>query len=116
MQVSIAARHGYLSEASQDKLKEKVEKIGRYFDRRMSIEVVVELKNEHIPEVEIMVSAEHKHNFVAHDKADKLFTAVDSAVQKIGQQLRKYKEKVQKRHRKAEQRRQDYTEDLPIEG
>ena len=116
MQVSIAVRHGHLSEASQEKLKEKVEKIGRYFDRLMSIEVVVELKNEHIPEVEIMVSAEHKHDFVAHDKADKLFAAVDSAVQKIEQQLRKYKEKLQKRHRKAEQRRQDHAEDLPIEG
>ena len=107
MQVSIAVRHGHLSEAAQEKLKEKVGKIGRYFDRLMAIEVVVDLKDEHVPEVEIMVSAEHKHDFVAHDKGDKLFSAVDSAVQKIEQQLRKYKEKVQKRHRNPDQRRQE---------
>ncbi|MCG8451387.1 MAG: ribosome-associated translation inhibitor RaiA [Pirellulales bacterium] len=116
MQISIAVRHGHLSEASQDKLKEKLEKIGRYFDRLMAIEVVVELKDEHAPEVEIRVSAEHKHDFVARDTADKLFSAVDSTVQKIEQQLRKYKEKLQKRHRNPEQRRQDIpTESLPAE-
>ena len=113
MQVSIAVRHGHLSEASQDKLKEKVERVGRYFDRLMAIEVVVDLKNEQAPEVEIRVSAEHKHDFVARDKGDKLFPAVDSAVQKIEQQLRKYKEKVQKRHRNPDQRRQEIPDELP---
>jgi putative sigma-54 modulation protein len=115
VQISIAVRHGHLSEAAQDKLKEKVARVGRYFDRLMAIEVVVDLKDEHVPEVEIMVSAEHKHDFVARDKGDKLFSAVDSAVQKIEQQLRKYKEKVQKRHRSPDQRRQELTEEVTDE-
>ena len=110
MQVSLAVRHGHLSEASQTKLREKVEKISRFFDRLMAIEVVVDLKDEHAPEVEIMVSAEHKHDFIAQDSAEKLFSAVDSTVQKIEQQLKKYKEKVQKKHRQFDQRR---SPDLP---
>ncbi|MCH2113531.1 MAG: ribosome-associated translation inhibitor RaiA [Pirellulales bacterium] len=101
MQISIAIRHGHLSEASQEKLREKVARVGRYFDRLMAIEVVVELTNEQAPRVEIMVSAEHKHDFVAHGTAKKFFPTVDSAVQKIEQQLRKYKDRVQKRHRNA---------------
>ncbi|MEM8944083.1 MAG: HPF/RaiA family ribosome-associated protein, partial [Planctomycetota bacterium] len=57
------------------------------------------------PSVEIMVSAEHKHDFVASDSAESLISATDGAVQKIEQQLRKYKEKVQQKHRNSQQRR-----------
>jgi putative sigma-54 modulation protein len=107
VQQSIAVRHGQLSEDTQASIKSKTEKISKLFDRVMSIEVVVELKNTQVPEVEIMVSAEHKHDFVATAKAESLLAAVDSAVQKIEQQLRKYKDQVQQRHRGGGQRRQE---------
>ena len=107
VQQSIAVRHGHLSEASQDKIKGRVEKLSRFFDRLMSMEIVVDLSDEQHPEVDIKVSAEHKHDFVAHDKADSLMAAVDGAVQKLEQQLRKYKEKVQERSRNTHVRRQE---------
>lgn len=99
MQISISVRHGRLSEASQEKLKAKAEKFGRLFDRLMAIELVIELKNEQSPEVAINVSAEHKHDFVAHATADTLLGAFEGAASKIEQQLRKYKERVVERHR-----------------
>ncbi len=99
MQISISVRHGHLSEASQEKLKAKAEKFGRIFERLMAIELVVDLKHEHSPQVGINVSAEHKHDFVAHADAESLLSAFDSAAGKIEQQLRKYKERVQERHR-----------------
>lgn len=99
MQVSISVRHGHLSEASQEKLKAKAEKFGRLFERLMAIELVVDLKDEQTPEVAINVSAEHKHDFVAHASADSLLSSFDSAAGKIEQQLRKYKERVVERHR-----------------
>ncbi len=99
MQISISVRHGHLSEASQEKLKAKAEKFARIFERLMSIEVVVDLSNEQSPKVGINVSAEHKHDFVSHADAESLLTAFDNAAQKIEQQLRKYKERVQERHR-----------------
>lgn len=105
MQVSISVRHGQLAESTQNKLKSKAEKLNRYFDRIMSIEIVVDLKEEQKPSVEIMVSAEHKHDFVASAAAESLISATDSTVQKIEQQLRKYKEKVQQKHRNSQQRR-----------
>jgi len=107
VQVSIAVRHGHLGEASQDKLKAKAEKLARIFDRLMSIEVIVDLSNEQSPEVDIKVSAEHKHDFVAHSKSESLMGAFDSSIQKIEQQLRKYKERVQERHRNSQSRRQE---------
>ena len=105
MQVSISTRHGHLSEATQDKLRAKAEKLGRFFDRLMAIEIVVDLKDPAEPKVDVNVSAEHKHDFVAHEQADNLWAAVDAATSKIEQQLRKYKERVQERSRNPEARR-----------
>lgn len=99
LQVSISARHGHLSEASQVKIRAKVEKLTRIFDRLTAIEVTVNLEHEETPHVDLRVSAEHKHDFAAADQSDNLMASVDSVVHKMEQQLRKYKEKIQHRGR-----------------
>ena len=109
MQISITARHGHLSEASQEKIKAKVEKLVKYFERIMAIEVVIDLQDETNPGVEIMVSAEHKHDFVAADRSPSLQNSLDATVHKLEQQLRKYKEKVQERSRGGSPRRQEFS-------
>jgi putative sigma-54 modulation protein len=60
--------------------------------------------------VDLKASAEHKHDFVATCQADELMAALDIAVQKVEQQLRKYKEKIQDRHRGAGHRRHEVAE------
>jgi putative sigma-54 modulation protein len=107
VQLDISIRHGRLSEASQAKLKQKAEKLGRFFERLTAIEIIVDLSDEQSPQVDIKVSAEHKHDFVAHEQSDGLMKAFESAVQKIEQQLRKYKERVQERNRNPQLRRQE---------
>ena len=109
MQIQISTRHGQLSEASQQKISGKAEKLLRIFERLTSIAVVVDLKDDQQPKVDVQVSAEHKHDFVAHDQSDNLMGSVDAALEKIEQQLRKYKEKVQERHRSGEPRRFEAT-------
>jgi len=106
VQLSIATRHGHLSEASQEKLKAKAEKLSRIFDRLTSIQMTVDLKDPHNPKVDLNVSAEHKHDFVAHEQSDNLLAAVDAVISKVEQQLRKYKEKVQQKHREPDAKRQ----------
>ncbi len=105
MQVSISVRHGQLAESTQSKLKSRAERLSRFFDRLMAIEIVVDMQDEQKPAVEILVSAEHKHDFVASDRSENLTSAMDAVVQKIEQQLRKYKEKKQQKHRNSQQRR-----------
>jgi putative sigma-54 modulation protein len=105
VQVSISTRHGHLSEPTQEKIRAKAEKLGRFFDRLMSIEVIVDLKDAQKPTVDVNVSAEHKHDFVAHEQSENLLAALDACVQKIEQQLRKYKERVQNKHRNPDVRR-----------
>jgi putative sigma-54 modulation protein len=60
-----------------------------------AIEVTVDLGHAEAPSVELLVSAEHKHDFVATDRAANMLTAVEGAVQKVEQQIRKYKERIQ---------------------
>ncbi|HEX6962652.1 MAG TPA: ribosome-associated translation inhibitor RaiA [Lacipirellula sp.] len=112
MQLSITARHGHLTEATQEKLKAKAEKLSRIFERLMAIEIVVDLNNSQRPKVDLKVSAEHKHDFVAHEQGDSLVGAVEAAVSKVEEQLRRYKERVVERHRNPDARRQE----IPVTG
>jgi putative sigma-54 modulation protein len=98
VQIKISARHGHLSEASQEFIREKAEKLLRFFERLTSIEVTVDLKNE-TKTVEFLVSAEHKHDFVARETNNDILAAVDLVVDKLEGQLRRYKEKVQDHRR-----------------
>lgn len=98
MQIKISARHGHLSEATQQYIREKAQKLLRTFERLTFIEVTVDLQNDN-KMVEFVVSAEHKHDFVASEHANDILAAVDLVVDKLQQQLRKYKEKVQDRRR-----------------
>jgi putative sigma-54 modulation protein len=100
VQINIAVRHGHLSAATQSKITAKVSRLSRYFDRLTAIEVMVDLEHETTPLVDIRVDAEHKHDFVATEQSGDLWRSIDGAVQKLEQQLRKYKEKVLGRHRK----------------
>ena len=98
-----------MSEASQEKISAKAEKLTRIFERLTAIEVIVDLTDEATPRVDLKVSAEHKHDFVAHDQSDNLMGSVDAVVHRLEQQLRKYKEKVQERHRSNDSRRRETT-------
>jgi putative sigma-54 modulation protein len=112
VQVRISTRHGQLSDASQTKISNKVEKLSRIFDRLTSIDVTVDLENQDTPSVDLRVSAEHKHDFVATDRSSTLMGSLDLAIHKMEQQLRKYKEKIQNRHRNSALRGSE----IPVEA
>jgi putative sigma-54 modulation protein len=107
VQIQVSTRHGQLSEATQQKISAKVEKLTRIFERLTAIAVVIDLTDEAKPKVDLQVAAEHRHDFVAHEQSDNLMASVDGVVHRMEQQLRKYKEKVQDRHRSGEPRRQE---------
>lgn len=99
MQIKISARHGHLSEPTQEFIREKAQRLLRIFERLQSIEVTVDLQNE-LKTVEFLVSAEHKHDFVAHESNGDILTAVDSVIDKLESQVRRYKEKIQDHRRR----------------
>jgi len=99
VQVKISARHGQLSDAAHKVIEEKAGKLLHYFERLTMIEVTVDLGDGLNKAVEILVSAEHKHDFVARESAPELQAAVDLAVHKLERQLTRYKEKIQDHRR-----------------
>jgi putative sigma-54 modulation protein len=99
VQIKISARHGHLSDETQAKIQEKLDKLTHFYDRLTAIDVTVDLEHREAPNVDLRVSAEHKHDFVAECRSLELMAAIDDVVEKMEQQLRKYKQKVQDRHR-----------------
>lgn len=104
VQINVSARHGHLSPVSQEKIVAKVSRLQRYFNQITSLGVTVDFANTTLPAVEIIASAEHFHELVSHESSVNLWRAVDGAVQKLEQQLRKHKEKVRD-HKHAESTR-----------
>jgi putative sigma-54 modulation protein len=98
VQIKISTRHGHLPEELQEHIRKKADKLTHHFQRLMMIEVVVDLKDDE-KFVEFLVSAEHKHDFVASERNKDLLAAVDLVLDKLEGQIRKYKEKVQDHHR-----------------
>jgi putative sigma-54 modulation protein len=112
VQIQISTRHGHVSDETQEKIRSKVERLSRYFERLTAIEVTVDLEHRETPTVDLKVSAEHKHDFVASSCIGELMASLDVVVEKMEQQLRKYKEKVQDRHRNTGGRQQALPADL----
>ncbi len=93
MQVNVSARHGNLQPGDQELIVEKADKLRRLYDRINAIDVTVDLKQLDKPAVEIQVSAEHADDCVATGESTTVISAMDVAIPKVEQQLRRLKEK-----------------------
>jgi putative sigma-54 modulation protein len=98
VQIKISVRHGHINEDTQRYIREKAEKLLRFFERLTSIDVTVDLKAENAT-VEILARAEHKHEFVATESNSDVLAAVDLVEHKLEGQIRRYKEKIQDHRR-----------------
>ena len=98
MQIAITCRHGNIRDEVRNYISEKSEKLLTYFERVTAIEVTVDFNKDHI-NVEMLVDAEHKHNFVARDSGEDVPATFDSVLHKMEQQIRKYKDRIQDHRR-----------------
>jgi putative sigma-54 modulation protein len=98
VQIKISARHGHLSEATQQFIRDKAQKLVHIFQRLTMIEVTVDLKEED-KWVEFRALAEHKHEFVASAQSGDILAAVDLVLAKLEGQVRRHKEKLQDHRR-----------------
>lgn len=95
MQVAITCRHGEISEDFREYIARKSEKLLNYFERVTAIQVTLDYEGDRV-RVEMLVDAEHKHDFVTHHEtiADDVGPCFDQVLAKMEQQIRKYKGKV----------------------
>ena len=98
MQVAISCKHGQLDNGQQEYINRKAEKLLTYFERVTAISVTVSHEKDRV-RVEILVDAEHKHNFVAFDVGETVIATFDATLHKMEHQIKKYKEKIQDHRR-----------------
>ena len=98
MQVAITCRHGSIRDEVHDQIALKSQKLLTYFERVTSIGVTVDFGKDRIA-VDILVDAEHRHNFVSHDEGDDVLGTFDQSLHKMEQQIKKYKQKIQDHRR-----------------
>lgn len=94
VQINVSARHGSISGPDNQLVQEKADKLLRFHERINAIAVTVDFQNNGKPKVEIIVTAEHAPEFVASAEATTVIAAMDLALGKMEQQLRKHKEKL----------------------
>ncbi|MGC1275558.1 MAG: ribosome-associated translation inhibitor RaiA [Planctomycetaceae bacterium] len=99
MQIEVTTRHGTVSEDTRQRLVQKAEKLLTFFERVTAIRITVDFENSHVTKVELLVDAEHKHDFVSNDEGEEVIATFDRAFHKMEQQIRKYKERIQDHRR-----------------
>jgi putative sigma-54 modulation protein len=99
MQINISTRHGEISDATKEKITQKVEKLQRFFDRLTSVDVTVNLDKADEPSIEVAVQSEKRNDFVASYQSNDMFGSLDQVVAKLEQQIKKHKEKLRERGR-----------------
>lgn len=109
MNVTISTRHGNVSEQTQAHLESKVEKLGRNFDSVVGIEILIDLANREKPNLSVTVKQKNVPDAFASIENMELLTAMDMALDKLEQQLRKAKEKKIQEYKKSQER-------FPVEG
>ncbi|MCC6126576.1 MAG: ribosome-associated translation inhibitor RaiA [Pirellulales bacterium] len=106
--INISTRHGHISDETQAKIVEKLEKLPRYYDRIVGMELTIDLEHRDSPQLDLRVSATDKHDFFAAETGE-LLAAIDLLVEKLESQVRKHKEKLLDRHRSTTHRREETT-------
>jgi putative sigma-54 modulation protein len=94
--VIVTGRHVDITPAMKQHAEQKANKLLKYFDRVQEIEVIYD-KAKDAMNVEILVNAEHKKEFVAHHSDPDAYACVDGCVDKLERQLSEHKKKLRNR-------------------
>ena len=100
MEVIIAARHMDVTPALREHAEAGANKLTRYYDLIKEIEVVVTLDTAHHQNhvtVEMIVRADHKDVFVAHDAEGDAYRGIDACVAKLERALTEHKKRFRNR-------------------
>jgi putative sigma-54 modulation protein len=92
MQVNVTGHHVEVTAALRAYVIEKVERIARHFDHVISINVVLNVE-KHVKEAEATVHAAGKSLFAYSSNGD-MYAAIDSLVDKLDKQVRRYKDRL----------------------
>lgn len=93
MQIDISTRHGQVSTSTKEKITSKLQKLSRFQERLTAVNVTVDLSGDET-HVELKASVERSPDFIANARGEKLMGAVDGALHKMQEQMRRHKDKL----------------------
>ena len=96
MLVTISSRHMDVSTSLKAYAEQKSNKLTRYYDRIQEIEVVFDSAKDAM-RVEMIVNAEHRNMFIAHDTQEDAYACIDGCIDKLERQLSEHKKKFRNR-------------------
>jgi putative sigma-54 modulation protein len=103
MQIDITGHHVEVTPALRSYVNDKMQRISRHFDHVISAHVVMTVE-KHQNAAEATLLAAGKSLFAASSDAD-MYAAIDSLVDKLDRQVRRYKERLQN-HQVSREKRQ----------
>ena len=109
MQVKIIGRHSEVPDNLKQYMESKVEKLPRFYDRVMGIEIIVD-GDMPARRIEMVVSAAGHTDFVAEERSEDLFACFDICLDRIEKQLRRFKERLRDRKHHPGGRKEDLVE------
>ena len=96
MQISVSGRHIDLTPELHSYAETKAGKLTRFYDRIQIVEVILNGEGNGF-EAEMVVKGEHKNVFVAKERGEDMYAAVDMVMDKIERQITRHKEKFRNR-------------------
>jgi putative sigma-54 modulation protein len=101
--IEFKGRHDHISERMREHAGKKLQRLMRYNDRVVRIEVVVDHAHAN-PEVELLAHMRRGGMMVAKDRGDTFASTIDLVVEKMEKQLKKQKEKRKDHKPRAQER------------
>ena len=98
MQINVTGHHVEVTPPLKTYVTEKMQRISRHFDHVISITVILKVEN-HQQQAEATVKAANKTLF-AHAIDSDMYAAIDSLVDKVDKQVRRYKDRMKGHHAK----------------
>ncbi len=93
MKVKIVERHAGSSDALRSYVLEKTNNLERYFDRIVSVDVVLAVEKErHVADMHAHLV--NRKVITAREESPDMYTSIDSAIDKLKRQLVKYKDQL----------------------
>ncbi|GAN32740.1 MAG: ribosome-associated translation inhibitor RaiA [Candidatus Brocadia sp. AMX2] len=95
--ITIVARHLNITEAIKNYALQKANKIKKFFERILQIQITLDIGGDNGHIVEMIVSVSKGPTLVAEVSNPDMYRAIDLVVDKIEAQLKKHKGKIQSR-------------------
>ena len=107
MDVRIAGRHLDVTEALKDHITSGLGRFENHFDKAVDVDVILSVeKQRHIAEINLHANGLRIN---AKDTSSDLYLSFDSALQKIGRQVDKYRDRINRHQPRTSRESRDYT-------